>query len=56
MIHNIPQPAFEELIAQRLSNSSLVEIRKSHSFVSLKQVRTFVQYMYLGICFPCSNF
>ncbi|KAI3096014.1 hypothetical protein CBS147333_9650 [Penicillium roqueforti] len=37
MIHNIPQPAFEELIAQRLSNSSLAEIRKSHSFVSLKQ-------------------
>ncbi|CAG7952011.1 unnamed protein product [Penicillium salamii] len=43
MIHNIPQPAFEELIAQRLSNSSLAEIRKSHSFVSLKQVITTIE-------------
>ncbi|KAJ5653451.1 hypothetical protein N7490_000454 [Penicillium lividum] len=37
MIHNIPQPAFEELIAKRLSKSNLVEIRKNHSFVSLDQ-------------------
>ncbi|KAJ5390086.1 FAD binding domain-containing protein [Penicillium cataractarum] len=37
MIHNIPQPAFEELIAKRLSKSSLVEIRKNHAFVDLKQ-------------------
>lgn len=39
MIHNIPQPAFEELVASRLSKSSLVEIRKNHTFVSLEQVR-----------------
>ncbi|GES65436.1 monooxygenase, FAD-binding [Aspergillus terreus] len=32
MIHNIPQPAFEELVASRLSKSSLVEIRKNHTF------------------------
>ncbi|KAL5356426.1 FAD binding domain-containing protein [Aspergillus floccosus] len=37
MIHNIPQPAFEELIASRLSKSSLVGIRKNHTFVSLEQ-------------------
>ncbi|OGM49419.1 hypothetical protein ABOM_003498 [Aspergillus bombycis] len=37
MIHNIPQPAFEELIARRLSKTSLVEIRKNHTFVSLEQ-------------------
>ncbi|EAU30963.1 predicted protein [Aspergillus terreus NIH2624] len=37
MIHNIPQPAFEELVASRLSKSSLVEIRKNHTFVSLEQ-------------------
>jgi hypothetical protein len=41
MIHNIPQPAFEELIAKRLSQSSLVEIRKNHTFVSLEQVSVF---------------
>jgi DNA polymerase II small subunit/DNA polymerase delta subunit B len=39
MIHNIPQPAFEELIAKRLSKSNLVEIRKNHAFVDLKQVK-----------------
>lgn len=38
MIHNIPQPAFEELIAKRLLQSSLVEIRKNHTFISLEQV------------------
>lgn len=38
MIHNIPQPAFEELIAKGLSRSSLVEIRKNHTFISLEQV------------------
>lgn len=49
MIHNIPQPAFEELIAKRLSKSNLVEIRKNHTFVGLEQV---------GICthsFPCNG-
>jgi hypothetical protein len=38
MIHNIPQPAFEEMIAKRLSQSSLAEIRKNHTFISLEQV------------------
>ncbi|GJP93694.1 hypothetical protein CBS147321_8278 [Aspergillus niger] len=35
MIHNIPQPEFEELVAKRLSKNNLVEIRKNHSFVRL---------------------
>ncbi|PYH97501.1 3-propionate hydroxylase [Aspergillus ellipticus CBS 707.79] len=35
MIHNIPQPDFEELVAKRLSKNNLVEIRKNHSFVRL---------------------
>lgn len=38
MIHNIPQPAFEEFIAQRLAINERVEIRKNHSFVRLDQV------------------
>lgn len=37
MIHNIPQPAFEDLIAKRLSKTGFVEVRKNHSFVSLEQ-------------------
>ncbi|GAB1192985.1 hypothetical protein APSETT444_002187 [Aspergillus pseudonomiae] len=40
MIHNIPQPAFEELISKRLSKSNLVEIRKNHTFVGLEQILT----------------
>lgn len=40
MIHNIPQPAFEDFITKRLSKISLVDIRKNHSFVSLEQVST----------------
>ncbi|KAJ5718127.1 hypothetical protein N7488_003773 [Penicillium malachiteum] len=42
MIHNIPQPAFEQLITSRLSKSDLVEIRKNNSFVSLEQGDGFV--------------
>ncbi|KAJ5889778.1 FAD binding domain-containing protein [Penicillium tannophilum] len=42
MIHNIPQPAFEDFIAKRLSKINLVEIRKNHSFVSLEQGGGFV--------------
>lgn len=38
MIHNIPQPAFESLLMERLSSENRVEIRKNHSFVSLEQV------------------
>ncbi|KFY88038.1 hypothetical protein V500_06606 [Pseudogymnoascus sp. VKM F-4518 (FW-2643)] len=37
MIHNIPQPAFEELVASRLSKDG-VEIRKGHSYVDCRQV------------------
>lgn len=38
MIHNIPQPEFEWLVAKRLSKNNLVEIRKNHSFVRLTDV------------------
>lgn len=37
MIHNIPQPTFEELIAKYLERDEEFEIRKNHSFVSCKQ-------------------
>ncbi|KAL4930287.1 FAD binding domain-containing protein [Aspergillus undulatus] len=39
MIHNIPQPAFEELVARELMNgySGRSDIRKNHSFVRLEQ-------------------
>ena len=37
MIHNIPQPAFEELVAIQLYKLG-VEVRKNHSFVRLEQV------------------
>lgn len=37
MIHNIPQPAFEEFVAHRLAQDGAVEIRKNHSFVSCEQ-------------------
>ncbi|PYH46446.1 3-propionate hydroxylase [Aspergillus saccharolyticus JOP 1030-1] len=35
MLHNIPQPDFEEYVQQKLMKNSLVEIRKNHSFVRL---------------------
>ncbi|PYI03079.1 hypothetical protein BO78DRAFT_375874 [Aspergillus sclerotiicarbonarius CBS 121057] len=35
MIHNIPQPDFEELVAKKLLKNNLVEMRKNHSFVQL---------------------
>ena len=38
MIHNIPQPDFEEFLAERLSKDPSVSIRKGVSFVSSKQV------------------
>lgn len=38
MIHNIPQPEFEDLIARELPNHDLVEVRKNHSFVRLENV------------------
>lgn len=37
MIHNIPQPAFEQFVADHLLNASNADIRKGVSFVSLKQ-------------------
>lgn len=37
MIHNIPQPDFEQIISDRLSQSGLVEIRRDQSFVSCLQ-------------------
>ncbi|BCS23026.1 uncharacterized protein APUU_31251A [Aspergillus puulaauensis] len=42
MIHNIPQPAFEELVARELAHKPLNEIRKNHSFVRLEQVDDYV--------------
>jgi hypothetical protein len=38
MIHNIPQPVFEQFVADKLANDPLVEIRKGVAFVSLVQV------------------
>jgi hypothetical protein len=38
MIHNIPQPDFEELVARNLERNPLNEIRKNHSFVRLEEV------------------
>ena len=37
MIHNIPQPVFEQFVADHLSKDPNVEIRKGVSFVSLVQ-------------------
>ncbi|KAL4799528.1 FAD binding domain-containing protein [Aspergillus venezuelensis] len=42
MIHNIPQPAFEELVARELEKNPLNEIRKNHSFVRLEQFDDYV--------------
>jgi hypothetical protein len=38
MIHNIPQPKFEEFIAEQLVGDSNVEIRKGVAFISCVQV------------------
>lgn len=37
MIHNIPQPTFEQFVAAKLVNDSNVEIRKNIAYVSSKQ-------------------
>lgn len=37
MIHNIPQPVFEQFVADRLTYESNADIRKGVSFVSLRQ-------------------
>lgn len=52
MIHNIPQPAFEDIISKRLSKTSFVEIRKNHSFVSLEQG----SYMQTDNIFLCLHY
>ena len=40
MLHNIPQPELEQIIADELAKSDLVEIRKGHSFVAVDQDST----------------
>lgn len=35
MLHNIPQPDYEEFVQDHLKKCDLVEIRKNHSFVAL---------------------
>ncbi|KAL4942397.1 hypothetical protein BDV06DRAFT_164335 [Aspergillus oleicola] len=42
MIHNIPQPAFEELVTRELEENPLNEIRKNHSFMRLEQLNDYV--------------
>jgi 2-polyprenyl-6-methoxyphenol hydroxylase-like FAD-dependent oxidoreductase len=37
MIHNIPQPMFEQYMSDFLEGNDMVEVRKGMSFVSLKQ-------------------
>ncbi|KAF2664156.1 FAD binding domain-containing protein [Microthyrium microscopicum] len=37
MIHNIPQPDFEEFLSENLTHSEYAEIRKGASFVALNQ-------------------
>lgn len=41
MIHNIPQPRFEEFVAEALEGRGDVELRKETSFVGLVQVSRF---------------
>lgn len=38
MIHNIPQPAFEQLLSHKLLEAPNVDVRRGVSFVSLKQI------------------
>ncbi|EOO01155.1 putative fad binding domain-containing protein [Phaeoacremonium minimum UCRPA7] len=38
MIHNIPQPVFEEFVARNLFHDSNNEIRKGVSYISSKEV------------------
>lgn len=38
MIHNVPQPVFEQFVTDVLAKDSNVDIRKGVSFVSLEQV------------------
>ena len=38
MIHNVPQPMYEEYVAEKARVNGLIEIRKNHSFVKLEDV------------------
>ena len=38
MIHNIPQPVFEQFVTDVLATDANVDLRKGLSFVSLDQV------------------
>lgn len=38
MIHNIPQPTFEQFLTDVISKDANVDLRKGVSFVSLEQV------------------
>lgn len=38
MIHNIPQPTFEQFLTEVISKEENVDLRKGISFVSLEQV------------------
>ncbi|OJK02205.1 hypothetical protein ASPACDRAFT_1854192 [Aspergillus aculeatus ATCC 16872] len=38
MIHNIPQPDFEDYVRKQLVKNPLVEMRKNHSFVKLEDL------------------
>jgi hypothetical protein len=48
MIHNIPQPAFEQFVAKELEHDPNVEIRKNVAYVTSQQVckpgLKFIQY------------
>lgn len=50
MIHNIPQPDFEQLITKKLANSSNVEIRKNNTFVSVEQVSISADSCLYALC------
>lgn len=45
MIHNIPQPVFEEYLSQKLSKSSYATIHKDVSFVSSEEVIDILSYV-----------
>ncbi|RAL13247.1 3-propionate hydroxylase [Aspergillus homomorphus CBS 101889] len=42
MIHNVPQPDFEEYVRRKLVKNPSVEIRKNHSFVRLEDFGDYV--------------
>jgi hypothetical protein len=38
MIHNIPQPSFEQFVAEAMAGEELVEVRKGVAYVGSHQV------------------